>query len=224
MLGRVTSEPAAVKTRATRGRRPGRPSGDDRELAILTTAEKLLEERPLREISIDDLARGAGISRPTFYFYFRSKDDVLLTLLDRVVDEANAASLTALDAPVEDPTERWRACITVFYETFRSHRAVTLASAEAKATNAEVRALWSTVMEGWVARTAEAIEAERERGAAPDGLPARDLAIVLNSMNERILHATFAGDAPAVAEPDVVDVLLDVWLTTVYRRPPGRER
>ena len=48
-------------------------------------------------------------------------------------------------------------------------------------------------------------------------MPARDLAIALNSMNERVWYATFAGDGPAVAEQDVVDVLLDVWLTAIYR-------
>jgi AcrR family transcriptional regulator len=211
----VTTDPAA-RTRPVRGRRAGRPSGDDRELAILSTAEKLLETRSLAEISIDDLARGAGISRPTFYFYFRSKDAVLLTLLDRLTEQANAASLSVLDEIAEDPAPRWRACINSFYETFRAHRAVTLASADARATNAEVRALWSAVMEGWVQRTVDAIEAERERGAAPAGLPARDIAVVLNAMNERALYATFAGEGPRVAERDVVDVLLDVWLNTIY--------
>ncbi|MCU1616028.1 MAG: regulatory protein TetR, partial [Frankiales bacterium] len=65
-----------------RGRRRARPSGEDREAAILATFERLLAERPLSAVSVDDLARGAGISRPTFYFYFPSKDAVLLTLLD----------------------------------------------------------------------------------------------------------------------------------------------
>src|SRR5215213_5274814 len=71
-----------------RGRRGARASGDDRERAILDTAERLLEERPLAEISVDDLAKGAGISRPTFYFYFPSKDAVVLTIIDRLVADA----------------------------------------------------------------------------------------------------------------------------------------
>src|SRR3954454_18377559 len=83
------------RTAVGRGRRSARPTGDDREAAILATAEQLLGERPLTEVSVDDLARGAGISRPTFYFYFRSRDAVLLTLLDRVVAEADAASAAA---------------------------------------------------------------------------------------------------------------------------------
>src|SRR5271154_4610090 len=95
-------------SRASRGRRSTRPSGDDRELAILTTAEQLLEQRSLADISVDDLAKGAGISRPTFYFYFPSKDAVLLSLLDQMNNKANAA-LAALGGKLSgDPATLWR--------------------------------------------------------------------------------------------------------------------
>ncbi|WBC16070.1 TetR/AcrR family transcriptional regulator [Micromonospora sp. WMMA1998] len=207
-----------------RGRRAGRSTGDDRETAILATAERLLRERPFGDISIDDLARGAGISRPTFYFYFPSKDAVLLTLLDRVTEEANAAAGDVLDRLADDPRARWRELIARFHAAFGGHRDVVLACAQVRGTNAEVRRLWAEVLERWVRAVQAAIEVERARGAAPDGLPARDLAIALNSMNERVWYATFAGDGPAVAERDVVDVLLDVWLTAIYRTttPPVR--
>jgi AcrR family transcriptional regulator len=208
--------PANQPSTAARGRRPVRPSGDDRELAILETAERLLAERPLAAVSVDDLARGAGISRPTFYFYFASKDAVLLTLLDRVVAEADAATRRAFDRPAAGPREAWERAITAYYATFRAHRGLTLAWAEARSTNEEVRALWGRVFDGWVQQCAAAIEVERQRGAARAGLPARDLAVVLNSMNERVLYATFSGDGPAVAESDVVAVLLDVWLSAIY--------
>jgi AcrR family transcriptional regulator len=215
---RGVSVPAADRPGAARGRRQTRPSGDDRELAILATAERLLTEKPLSAISVDDLARGAGISRPTFYFYFASKDAVLLTLLDQVAAEADAATRQAFAAPVSGVREGWRRAIAAYFETFRAHRALTLAWAEARSTNAEVRALWAQVLDAWVQRCAAAIQAERDRGAAPEGVPARDLAVALNSMNERVLYATFSGDGPAVDEADVVDVLLDVWLCAIYQR------
>jgi AcrR family transcriptional regulator len=206
-----------TRTVPTRGRRVPRPSGDDRQQAILTTAERLLAERDFGDISIDDLARGAGISRPTFYFYFPSKNAVLLTLLDRVIEEAEAATAGVLDRLAEDPRARWREAIDTFYQSFRSHRAVAVACGQARLSNPEVRDLWAVVTEGWVRRTEAAILAERARGAAPAGLAARDLAIALNSMNERVLHATFAGLPPAVAESTVVDVLLDIWLNSIYQ-------
>ncbi|MDK3257610.1 TetR/AcrR family transcriptional regulator [Blastococcus capsensis] len=207
---------------AGRGRRAARLSGDDRELAILATAERLLADRPLAAISVDDLARGAGISRPTFYFYFSSKDAVLLSLLDRVVAEADTAMREVFGAPATTPRDGWARAIGTYYETFRAHRALTVAWARARSTSDEVRALWSEVFERWVQQCATAIDAERARGAALPGLPSRDLAVALTSMNERVLYATFSGDGPAIAESDVVDVLLGIWLSAMYgAQTPG---
>ena len=214
----------ALPTRpSARGRRTPRPSGDDRELAILATCERLLADRSLSAISVDDLARGAGISRPTFYFYFRSKDAVLLALLDRVIAEADRASAAAFAARTGDRRQDWRNGIRAYFETFRTHRGVAAAVVEARVTNPEVRGLWAAGFEQWVRHCTEVIEIERARGSAPPGPPARDLAIALNSMNERALLSTFAGDGPAIAEDEVVDVLLDVWLTAIYHtpHPPG---
>jgi TetR/AcrR family transcriptional regulator, ethionamide resistance regulator len=208
--------PVSHDTRPARGRRAPRVTGEDRERAILATAERLLEERPLHEISIDDLARGAGISRPTFYFYFSSKEAVLLTLLDRLVEEARRGTGEALDHFSEDPERLLRQGITAIYETFRAHRAVSLAASEAAAASTEVRDLWAGVMETFVQETTAAIESERARSRAPDGIPARDLAIALNTMNERVFHAIFAGQTPAVAESNVIDTLVAVWLGAIY--------
>lgn len=191
-------------------------SGDERQQAILATAERLLEQRPLQEISVDDLARGAGISRPSFYFYFASKDAVFLALVDRLVEEADAGRAGLLERLPEDPPARWREGLQVFYETFGAHRAVLVAGAQARTTNPEARELWAKVMESWVQDATVAIEAERARGAAPAGVEARELAIALVSMNERVLYATFAEDPPAVAEQNVMDVLLSIWLSAIY--------
>jgi AcrR family transcriptional regulator len=199
-----------------RGRRAPRASGDDRERAILETAEKLLEERPLSEISVEDLARGAGISRPTFYFYFPSRDAVLLTLVERMVEESAAGRAEALARLAEEPGAGWRQGLGAVFETFRSRPAVILAGAALHGTNAEARALWSEVAERWVAEVTAIIEAERVRGAAASGLPARDLAIALVQMNERILYANFAGEKPSLADDKVIDVLVEIWLRTIY--------
>jgi AcrR family transcriptional regulator len=212
-------KPAAIG----RGRRATRASGDDRERAILETAEKLLEERPLSEISVDDLAKGAGISRPTFYFYFPSKDAVVLTIIDRLVAAAAGSREEALATLSQgDPRAGLRKALEDLYGAFRSRRAVAMAAAELRTTNSEARGLWSQVMEGWVADATAVIEAERARGAAPPGQPAREVAIALVQMNERVQYATFAGEAPSLEDERVLDVLVDIWLRAIYGTPePG---
>lgn len=202
-------------TAPARGRRASRVSAQERETALLETAERLLEERSVREISVDELARGAGISRPSFYFYFPSKEAVFLTLIDRLVEQAEGGR-EVIDRIHEDPATRWREGLQIFFDTFGAHRAVVRAGSELRAVNAEARELWSGVMEKWVGYAAGAIEAERARGAAPPGVEARQLAIALVSMNERVQYATFAAEPPSLPDDAVMDVLLEVWLRAVY--------
>ncbi|MCU1480299.1 MAG: regulatory protein TetR [Subtercola sp.] len=208
--------PGAALGAAQRGRRSARISGDDRQDAILATAERLLAERTLDDISIEDLATGAGISRPSFYFYFRSKDDVLLALLDRVIAEVQA-QVAGLPRSFEAaPGASWRRALGVFVDVFAAHRAVSAAAITARLRNSEIHDLWSASMQTWVTYAAEAITAERARGAAPDGIDAHDLAVALNLMNERVLSAAFSGESPAIDHERALDVLTSVWVRSIY--------
>ena len=182
----------------------------------MQTAERLLAQRSLAEISVDDLAQGAGLSRSAFYFYFPSKDAVVLTLIDRMVEQAAAVRDDALAKLTGDPASAWREGIEGFFATFGAHRPVIRAVTDLSTTNAEARALWSQVMDGWVEFVTERIEAERDRGAAGGELAARDLATALVQMNERVLHAIFVEEAPAVRESHVIDTLTHIWLSAIY--------
>ncbi|WP_369830601.1 TetR/AcrR family transcriptional regulator [Mycobacterium sp. ACS1612] len=203
-----------------RARRATRPSGDDRELAILSTLERLLADRVFSDISVDDLAKGAGISRPTFYFYFSSKDAVLLTVFERVLAEADAAFGGDVTDYSVDPTSAWRSGIFGFFEPLRENLPVVLAGVAATSTNAEIREMWSRFMQNWVDRTAAVITAERARGAAPETVPAQDLAAALNLMNERTMFASYTGQTPAIAEDAALDTLAHIWITSIYGRAP----
>ncbi|CAN5652739.1 TetR/AcrR family transcriptional regulator [soil metagenome] len=205
--------------RASRGRRSARPSGEDREQAILQTAIRLLGDRSYAEISVDDLAKGAGLSRPTFYFYFPSKEAVLLTLLDPLIQQADTGFPAMNNLPA-DPRRALRAGIKTFFDAFASDPVLGKAAAEAVGTSPEVRTLWSRFMDKWIGQTAALIEAERDRGAAPLTIPARDLATALNEMNERLMVAALADEQLAVARDRLVDTLTHIWLNSIYGQIP----
>ncbi len=211
----TTTSPA----RTGRGRRT-RPTGDEREAAILATAVRLLEHKKFADISVDDLARGAGLSRPTFYFYFASKDAVLLSLLDPLIRQADKEFDGAAQRLPEDPRRVWRNGIDAFFSSFGSHSVVARAGTEAIATSPGVRSVWSAFMQKWINQTAEMIVAERERGAAPDTIPALDLATSLNLMNERAMTATLVAEDGAVPQDRIVDTLTHIWVTSIYGRTP----
>jgi AcrR family transcriptional regulator len=76
---------ATTRRRFERARRP--EEKEVRRRQILTAARKLLAERGVGEISLNELARRSGISKPNLYRYFESREDVLLQLWVEEVSE-----------------------------------------------------------------------------------------------------------------------------------------
>lgn len=60
---------------------------DTRE-RILTQAERLFAEKDFSGTGIGEIAQRAGIAKSVIYHYFKSKDDILKTLIDDFIDEA----------------------------------------------------------------------------------------------------------------------------------------
>lgn len=217
----MTSSPAspvapAEVPGASHRRRRTRVSGEQREQAIITTLRTTLAQRPFAAISVDDLAAGAGLSRPTFYFYFASKEAVLLTLLEQLVAEARAATPTTPEVAPADPAAMWRLAIGTSYGMWTEHRDVIRAAADARSSSPEIRQLWSGLLTFFVDQTAEAIAAEVERGAATPGVAPHDLALCLNRMNERIFEATLDDDQLTLPDERMLDTLAELWLRAIY--------
>jgi len=69
----------------------GRPaaSGNDREdtrRLLLDAAAKLIAKRGYRGAAVNDIVAQAGLSKGTFYWHFKSKDELLFALLDERLD------------------------------------------------------------------------------------------------------------------------------------------
>ena len=67
--------PGAGKARA---RTPGRVRSDASRVAILDATLKLLETNPLQQISIESIAREAGVGKATIYRWWNSKAAVVI--------------------------------------------------------------------------------------------------------------------------------------------------
>jgi TetR/AcrR family fatty acid metabolism transcriptional regulator len=91
-------------------RRPrGTPSGTaaPKREAILRAATDVFAGRGFFNAQVADVARAAGVAAGTVYLYFRSKDDLLVSIFERTMREALAEGRTAV-AEVRDPAERLR--------------------------------------------------------------------------------------------------------------------
>lgn len=63
------------------------PRKDDVKEIILNTAERLLKERTLSDISLAEIAAQAGISKGTLYYHYHNKTDILFDLTDRYLNK-----------------------------------------------------------------------------------------------------------------------------------------
>lgn len=63
--------------------------GDQREQALIDAARAVFRDKPISQVTIDELAGAAGIARSGFYFYFESKQALLAALVDHRLAEAD---------------------------------------------------------------------------------------------------------------------------------------
>jgi AcrR family transcriptional regulator len=58
----------------------------ERQEQILNAAEKVFNEHGLSSARMDDIVEEAGLSKGALYWYYKSKDAVILALMERVLD------------------------------------------------------------------------------------------------------------------------------------------
>ena len=111
------------------GRR-GRPRREETRPRLLAAAEKLFSSRRFHEITLDDVAREAGVGKGTIYLYFQGKDDLFVQTetagfeeLCRILEGLREKSLGCRELLVEAARR-----MTRFFE--RRHRVFRLVEGE----------------------------------------------------------------------------------------------
>ena len=75
--------------------------------AILDATDRLLSRFGYRKMTVEDIATEAGIGKGTIYLHFSSKEEVVLSHIDRIVDRLKE-SLTEIANSNEPAAERLR--------------------------------------------------------------------------------------------------------------------
>ncbi|MFN8403353.1 MAG: TetR/AcrR family transcriptional regulator [Anaerolineales bacterium] len=78
---------------------------DERKAQIINAAEDVFTQKGFNEARMDDIADKTGLSKGTLYLYFKSKDDLIIAILDRMfqremkqMEGLDQADLSAADA------------------------------------------------------------------------------------------------------------------------------
>jgi TetR/AcrR family fatty acid metabolism transcriptional regulator len=96
--------PTAVTRRASTAPRLDR---SDKRDALIRAAIDTFAARGFFNAQVADVARAAGVAAGTVYLYFRGKDDLLISIFERTMQEAIADGRRSVGA-LTDPVERLR--------------------------------------------------------------------------------------------------------------------
>jgi AcrR family transcriptional regulator len=184
---------------------------------LLRAARELLRERPWSEVSVDDIARSAGISRSTFYFYFESREAVLLAIADEVESEFLLADEAWLRRVDESPYEALLRAIDASFSIWRKHGSLLRAVVDARDGDPNLVALRHDWAERFVSTFANQIERERADGhTCENSPPSRDLARMLLIMAERVHYEASARTLTPQLEERLSSTLATIWHRTIY--------
>lgn len=182
---------------------------------ILSAADRLLRERPYRELSVDLVMAQTELTRTAFYRHFDDVPDLVLRLLADVGSE------------LYEVAERWREGSLVDFETSAHeglagivafmvrHGRLVRAVAQGAASDALIEGGYAGFMEMFAEMIGDILEQLQLRNElhVPDP---RALARALNLMNEAFLLDQF-GQEP-IGDPQVALATLEtIWLRTLRR-------
>ncbi|MGD9527457.1 TetR/AcrR family transcriptional regulator [Pseudonocardia sp.] len=97
---------------------PRRMSPQRRRAHIVAVALELYRRLPPERVSVEDVARAAGVSRPLVYRYFGSAEELHAAALEQVVDELLAALVVD---PGGDLLADLRTALDVFLDVVERH-------------------------------------------------------------------------------------------------------
>jgi AcrR family transcriptional regulator len=183
--------------------------------ALLEVTERLLAERALDDLAVEDILQEAKVSRASFYFYFESKHAILAALLERIVDDVHGATLPYLERGETPPEQALRDANGGLLALWREHAVVMRASLENWQAVPELRDAWGGMIARFTAAAAAQIERDREAGVAQPGPDATRLAGALIAMNERCVYYAVANGDPADDEA-LVETLTHIWMAAIY--------
>jgi TetR/AcrR family transcriptional regulator, ethionamide resistance regulator len=208
--------PAKTRSNSTRKKTTGGTPRERRQKArqrVISNALRLAEKGSFRDLTIDQIARSADVSRPAFYTHFSDKEELLLAAVGEVSEQLYEMADRWWHG-VGPPAQRVRQAIEGVVSVYAGEARLLRIAAEVATYDDEVRALWLDIAERFIEATAAHIRSEQEVGLIPRTLDPRPTAEVLYWMAERCCYM-YLGRGERTPK-QVVQGLMPVWVAALY--------
>jgi AcrR family transcriptional regulator len=85
---------------------------EERRLEIIQTAERLFHEVGYSKCSVEMIIREIGVAKGTFYYYFKSKEEILEAIVDRTLTQIVEMAERVADDPELSALAKFQALLT----------------------------------------------------------------------------------------------------------------
>lgn len=170
-------------------------SKEKTKTVLLEAGKRVFLEKGYNHAGIEAIIQAAGVPKGSFYYYFTSKEDFGLQVLDSFAEGYNENFERDLGDLTLGPLDRLRryfesACVRIQSQECRNGCLAGNLSQEMAAQSEAFRARLEEIFDGWVDRYATVLGEAQQLGEIPPDINVRELAdFWLNSWQGAVLRA-----------------------------------
>lgn len=201
----------------------------DKRDRILSAAERIFARHGFFAAKVSDVAKEAGVADGTIYLYFKSKDDILISLFERRMEQVNER-LRDATANVKGPIEQLRAFVRTYLQLVHDEPAAAeVLTIELRQSSKFMKEYENPQFADFLRLLGGIITAAQEKGLIDSAIPAHVAARMIFGMLDELALAwvlakqPFGGGASG-ARPKKFDIVRAAdWVITLVTRGLEKE-
>jgi TetR/AcrR family fatty acid metabolism transcriptional regulator len=194
----------------------------DKRAAILRAATDVFARRGFFNAQVADVARNAGVAAGTVYLYFRSKDDLLVSIFECTMREAIADGRACV-AALADPIDQLRAIARVHLDRLGRDRNLAIVfQVELRQSTKFMERFSATLLRDYLGIIRGIVASGQQAGVFRDGInPTLAAKLLFGGLDEMATNWILSGrrySLAAEADP-IVDFFVSGLSVRLRRRP-----
>lgn len=191
--------------------------GDIRQKELLEALRESLESGvSFADLSVEELSGRAGLSRPSFYFYFESKQQALMAALGEVREAMASSADIFFHGSSPDPMQEIEDAVAGVVQVWRENQSLMRALVEAAANDKEVWKGLTEFIEAFVEPTASRImQIWKAQGRPLPESAAREICTILLWSNERNFYRAAVSEFSDAQWDSLKRTITSIWTSAI---------
>ena len=200
--------------------------GGDKRERILAAAERVFARRGFFAARVSEIAKDAGVADGTIYLYFKSKDDLLISLFEQRMKQVNVVLREAL-ASEQKPTAQLRALIRAYLRLVHDEPAAAeVLTIELRQSSKFMKEYENAEFADFLRMLGGVIAKGQEAGELDDAIPSHVAARMIFGMLDELALAWVLAKQPINAtKPKKFDIVRAAdWVVALVTKGIGKKQ